>query len=142
MEGRGREFGHRRAVRESSANPTISFNYAFLIDGEEVETQEAHEAAGEHAAKLLVVRDDNRKVIFRHVVPKKGIVENMFAVDSLAEDVKWLGYIKLTLRSDNGPAIVKLLSEALRELRVNGFFHRSSRSIRLSMIPKPMAQLK
>ena len=35
-------------------------------------------------------------------------------------DVKWLGYSKVTLKSDNEPAIVKLLQEALRELRVQG----------------------
>ena len=31
-----------------------------------------------------------------------------------------LGYTKLTLKSDNEPVIAKLLSEALRELRING----------------------
>ena len=34
--------------------------------------------------------------------------------------IQWLGYSKVTLKSDNGPAIVKLLSEALRELRIQG----------------------
>ena len=33
---------------------------------------------------------------------------------------KWLGYTKLTLKSDNEPVIVKLLSEWLRELQING----------------------
>ena len=68
----------------------------------------------------MVVRDDRSKAIFGHVVPKKGIDEKCFAVDSLVEEVKWLGYTKLTLKSDIEPAIVKLLSEALRELRTNG----------------------
>ena len=120
VEGRGREFGHSRVVKESSATPTISFDYAFLSDGEEVETQEAYEAAGESAVKLLIVRDDKSKAIFGHVVPKKGIDEKNSAVDLLVEDVKWLGYTKLTLKSNNEPAIVKLLSESLRELRING----------------------
>ena len=31
-----------------------------------------------------------------------------------------MGYSKLTLKSDNEPAVVKLLTEALRELRING----------------------
>ena len=120
VEGRGREFGHRTVVKESSATPTISFDYAFLSDGEEIETQEAFEAAGEGAVKLLIVRDDKSKAIFGHVVPRKGMDEKNFAVDSLVEDVKWLGYTRLTLKSDNEPAIVKLLTEALRELRING----------------------
>ena len=120
MERRGWEFGHKRVVRESSAIPTVSFDDAFLSDGEEVETQEAYEAAGETAVKLLVVRDDKSNAIFWHVVPKKGIDEKNAAVESLVEDVEWLGYTKLKLKSDNEPAIVKLLSESLRELRING----------------------
>ena len=58
--------------------------------------------------------------MFAHVVPTKGIDEKGFAVDSLVDDVKWLGYSKVTLKSDNEPAIVKLLAEALKELRVQG----------------------
>ena len=69
---------------------------------------------------MLVVRDDKSKAIFGHVVLKKGIGENNFAVDSSVEDVKWLGSTKLTLKSDKEPAIVKLLSESLTELRING----------------------
>ena len=120
VEGRGREFGHRTTEKESSGTPTISFDYAFLSDGNEIETQEAFEAAGEGAIKLLVVRGSKSKAIFGHVVPQKGLDEKGFSVDSLVEDVKWLGYTKVTLKSDNEPAIVKLLGEALREHRING----------------------
>ena len=34
--------------------------------------------------------------------------------------MKWLSYNKVVLKSDNEPAIVKLLAETLRELRVQG----------------------
>ena len=50
----------------------------------------------------------------------KGIDAKGFAVDTLVEDIKWLGYSRVTLKSDNEPAIVKVLSEALRELKVQG----------------------
>ena len=99
--------------------PTVSFDYAFLSDGEYIEIHLEYEAAGDNAEKLLVVRGDRSKAIFGHVVLKKGIDEKVFAVDSVLEDVEWLGYTKLTLKSDNEPAIVKLLGEALRELRIN-----------------------
>ena len=42
------------------------------------------------------------------------------SVDALVRDVKWLGYSKVALKSENEPGIVKLLQEALRELRVQG----------------------
>ena len=127
VEGKGREFGHTTRAKEQSDVPTVSFDYAFLSDGEEVLTQEAFDAAGETAVKLLVVRDDRSKALFAHVVPKKGIDEKGFSVDSLVEDIKWLGYAKLALKSDNEPAIVKLLSEALRELRINGLYFSAAK---------------
>ena len=58
--------------------------------------------------------------MFAHVVPSKGIDEKGFAVDWLVQDVQGLGYSKVTLKSDNAPAIAKLLSEALRDLRIHG----------------------
>ena len=69
VEGRGREFGHHRVVRDQSTTPTVSFDYAFVSDNGDIETQEAYEAAGESAVKLLVVRDDKSKAIFGHIVP-------------------------------------------------------------------------
>ena len=70
--GRSRKFGHIIVMMESSTTPTISFDYAFLNDSDEVETPEAYEAVGESAEQLLVVRDDKSKAIFGHVVPSKG----------------------------------------------------------------------
>ena len=35
-------------------------------------------------------------------------------------DILWLGHTKGVLKSDNEPAILKLLIESLKELRVNG----------------------
>ena len=58
------------------------------------------------------------KAIFAHVVPQKGVDRDHFPVDMLVQDVKWLGYQKVGLRSDNEPAILKLLAHALSELRV------------------------
>ena len=88
----------------------VSFDYAFISDNNEVVTQDGFEAAGEGAAKVLVVRDSRSKAVFAHVVPTKGIDEQGFSVDALVGDVKWLGYSKVTLTSDNEPAIVKLLT--------------------------------
>ena len=83
-------------------------------------TQEEFEVAGEGAAKVLIVRDSRSKSVFEHAVPIKGVDERGYAVDSLVGDVKWRGYIRVTLKSDNEPAIVKVLGEALRELLISG----------------------
>ena len=118
VEVRGREFGHHHVQKEPGAAPKISFDYAYLSDKGEVLTKEEFAAAGEGALKLLIARDDKSKAVFAHSIPSKGLDEKGFSVDSLVSDVKWLGYSKLILKSDNEPAIVKLLSEALRELRI------------------------
>ena len=36
------------------------------------------------------------------------------------DDVKWLGYTKIALKSDNEKPLFDLLTEALRELRIHG----------------------
>ena len=41
----------------------------------------------------------------------------------MVQDVKWVGYSNITLKSDNEPAIVKLLSESFREMRIHGLEH-------------------
>ena len=69
--------------------------------------------------KVLVVRDSNTKFVFAHVVPRKGVSEDAYAVDMLVADVMWLGYSRVILKSDNEPSIKTLLGVALRALKVS-----------------------
>ena len=71
LEGRGREFGHEahRGDKDSRSTPVISFDYAFISDRGEVTNHEEYLAAGEGAAKVLVVRDSRSKSVFAHIVP-------------------------------------------------------------------------
>ena len=119
VEGRGREFGHSSCDRGNHGTPIVSFDYCYIGDKGEVLTQEEFEA-DEGAIKVLVVKKSRKKGIFSHVVPRRGIDEKRYAVDVLVDDVKWLGYTKICLKSDNEKAILKLLTETLRELRIEG----------------------
>ena len=47
-----------------------------------------------------------------------GPDDDGYAVSRRAEDIAWLGHTKITLNSDNGPAIVKVLKGSLRAARV------------------------
>ena len=69
------------------------------------------------ALTILVANDSKGKACFAHVVPQKGIDAEHYAVDVLMKDVAWLGYTHVSLRSDNEPAILKLLQHALTEAR-------------------------
>ena len=78
------------------------------------------DAAGEGAIKILVARDGKGKAVFAHVVPMKGVDEAGFAVGVLVDDVTWLCYTRIALKTDNEKRSVRLLTEALRKLRIPG----------------------
>ena len=77
LEGRGREFGHgsHRGDKDERSTPVVSFDYAFISDVGEITTETEFEAAGDGAAKIIVVRDGKSKSVFAHVVPVKGVDE-------------------------------------------------------------------
>ena len=56
--------------------------------------------------------------IFARVAPVKGVDEEGFAVKSIVDDVVWLGYTKVVLKTDNEPAILKLLQESLGDMMI------------------------
>ena len=119
VEGRGREAGHSRQSNEGRSIPTVSFDHALVGDKEEITIQEQTDVE-EGSVKIFVVRDLMSKAVFAHVVPKKGLDDKGVAVDAIVGDIKWLGYTRVMLKSDNEPAILKLLVETLRELGING----------------------
>ena len=59
--------------------------------------------------KILVVRCSTSKTFFAYLVERKGIDSEGYAATRLAEDIAWLGHTRLTLKTDNEPANVKLL---------------------------------
>ncbi len=74
----------------------------------------------EEALKLLIVNDSLSRTVFAHAVHKKGVDDKRFAADIIVDDVLWLGYAKVILKSDNEPAIIKLLKEILAAPKVSG----------------------
>ena len=68
--------------------------------------------------KGLIVRDNRKKALFAHVVPVKSIDDKTFVVKSVVDDVEWLDYTKVVLKTDNEPAIFILLQESLRDLKI------------------------
>ena len=125
VEGRGREMSHHPVDHDAHAVAIIAFDYLFATrrgcyTREEWATEEVRQEAREKALKILVVRDLKSKATFAHAVPVKGIDEKNYAVDSIVSDVKYCGYSRVILKSDNEPAIVSLLQEALKGLRAEG----------------------
>ena len=67
LEGRGREFGHssQGGDNDERSTPVVSFDYRFISGvGGEITTETEFDAAGDGAAKILVVRDGKSKSVF------------------------------------------------------------------------------
>ena len=118
-EGHGRERRHGR-VPDSHRVAIVSMDYAFLTRKGAIVEQGEEGFDDDEALKMLIVKDSLSRSVFAHAVPRKGIDDKRYAVDMVVQDVLWLGYSKVLLKSDNEPAIVKLLREALGSLKVSG----------------------
>ena len=121
VEGRAREMVHRLQDQSSRKISTVSFDYLFITRGNVFtrEEWEIEKSSGEFL-KVLVVCDSKSKATFAHAVPAKGLDDRGFVVRCIADDVAWLGYIRITLKCDNEPAIVAVLKESLKVLRIDG----------------------
>ena len=121
VEGRGREMGHSHVDMVSRSIPTIAFDYLFINDKGVFLRAEVDEKTFEEdpsGIKVLVVKDSKSKMLFAHVVPAKGIDKKRFAVDMLRDDIVWLGYSRVILKSDNELAIIKLGEETMKDLKI------------------------
>ena len=119
VEGFGRERGHFR-TDDARQIAMISMDYMFITRQGAVISEGDPGWDDPEALKVLVVKDSRSKSVFAHAVPQKGVDVKRYAVDMIVEDVLWLGYSKVLLKSDNEPAIVKLLKQSLASLKVSG----------------------
>jgi hypothetical protein len=79
--------------------------------------------------KCLIVADYHSKSVFVTVVPQKGLDPEGYSVEYVVEAVKWLGYTRLILKSDNEPAMLAVVRAAVRNLRVQVEEIKSEQSI-------------
>ena len=101
--GRSRDRPHKRLNhRDKCQVPTIVFDYGFMGGKNEAET-----------ASILVVRDVDTKMLFAHVVPRKGLASD-HGIEQLLKDIERLGYRKLCLKCDGEPALVAIQHEVVK----------------------------
>ena len=68
--------------------------------------------------KCLILRCHESKAVFAHSIPVKGDDEDHYVADLIATDVAFMGHVKLLLKSDNEPALLKLAEASLMKIRV------------------------
>ena len=57
------------------------------------------------------------KFVFAHSVVREGVGQKRYPDSRLARDLHWWDRVRVILKSDNEPAILNLLSEALKTMR-------------------------
>ena len=120
VEAFGREDPHRRIEHRNTWVPVISCDYMFLSGRGVFTRQEGQPREGSSHAQILLIVDSASMSLFAHAVPQKGVDESGYVVDCFATDVAWLGWSRVIIRSDNEPAIAKLVVEAIKALKVRG----------------------
>ena len=96
----------------------ISMDYAFLTDRGVVKKDEMSEDEAKTALKILVVYDSSSRGPFAHAVRTKGANDNGYAAARICEDIEFLGHTRVVLRSDNEPALLAVVADALKGLRI------------------------
>jgi hypothetical protein len=97
----------------------FAFEYLIITRaGKVVRVMSEIEEGDAFMLKVLVAKDSRSKAVFAHAVRAKGTRNDHYGAAALVEDLKWLGDSHVCLRSDNENPILKLLKEALIDLRI------------------------
>ena len=129
-----RRSGHKSAV--------ISMDYALLTRKGPIVLEGESGWDDPETLKILVVKDSKSGSVLAHPVVRKGVDEKRLIVDMVVRDVSWLGYPQVLSKSDNEPATVKLLQDALGVLKVAGMRAGEEHSPRTIVRPMEQSRLQ
>ena len=119
VEAFGREWPHHQhGSGPGRSVPIIHMDYAFLTDRGLFKRDELNEEDMRGALTVLVVYDSSSKGPFCHAVLAKGAGTDGYAGARVAEDIAFAGHTRVILRSDNEPALLQVVADALKNLRV------------------------
>ena len=122
----GREAPHSSVEHQAQWVPVISCDYLFLSARGVFLRNKWEPMEGKSFLKTPVITDSRGHCRFANAVASKGTDEAGYAVECFATDVAWLGWSRVIVRSDNEPALAKLVVEALKEIKVNGIDQASA----------------
>ena len=100
VNGKAKDRHHKKQLQQNDEQiPEIVFDYCFLGWDK-----------GEETLAVLVARDRRTQMIFSHVVPRKGMINNHASVE-LEKDIEKLGYNEIILKGDNEQALKSIQEE-------------------------------
>ena len=103
--GRKHNTPHFRTATASATErtvPQVCLDYAFLRDGNETES-----------CTILVCKDTGTKNLFADVCTRKGALE--YSVTRTLGNIRRLGYKRISMKTDQEPALIALTSAVIRE---------------------------
>ena len=118
VEAFGRERPHFAGRGSERCVPVVHVDYLFWTARGFVTKDDMTPDERADALTVVAAYDSSTKFIFAHPVTAKGVSEDQYAADAVAEDIGWLGYPRVLLRSDNEPALLALLKESLKCMRI------------------------
>ena len=90
--------------------------YAFLSEKDLFKQSELSKKEQKHAVRVIVVYCNGLRSPFMHVVPSKATSMDKSAAERVVEDIVYLGHTRVILQSDNEPALLLLVGDALKGL--------------------------
>ena len=128
----GRGLGERRGRHTGREHqiPVVGVDYFYMSDGDiktKVDLEYSQDSDGEakmaedrQAGKLvkcLVIRCYQSKNIFGHVIPCKGVDEDLFTVKLVVQAVAWMGHVRVIMKSDNEASLLAMVNRALLSIK-------------------------
>ena len=117
MEGFGSERAHHAVKDDERAIPVVSCDYMFLTANGVFARDEVPEEEGRSATKVIVAKCSKTRCLFAHVVPQKGIDADGYVVKMLRDDILWLGHSQVIVKSDNEPALLRVVEATVKVLK-------------------------
>ena len=94
----GKASPHKKQEEEEKAVPCHHLDYWFMRDG-----------PGQESVPVVVMKDSSTKTFSAHVCQQKGNVE--WVAERICQDLDNIGHPRVSLKSDQEPALVDLVSE-------------------------------
>ena len=88
-----------------------------LNDGDDTREEVQQMIQDRKIIKCLIACDYESKAVFAIVIAQKGHDDNGYAANFILDVVKWLGYTTIMVKSDNEPAMLRLVQVAVEKLR-------------------------
>ena len=100
--------------------PLLSCDNLYVTEKGIFARDELSEEERQGALRIFVAICQATKAIFAHAVPRKGADPEGYIVEKVKQDILWLGHSRIVIRSDNEPALVQVVEQALRAAKVSG----------------------